>query len=66
MKLWLTALLLCLSSPLIAAECREQTYKDNRYVVCDIYLASEDLRLFLKDDADELHCYFSSLNSSLK
>jgi len=66
MKLWLTALLLCLSSPLIAAECREQTYKDNRYVVCDIDLASEDLRLFLKDDADEVHGYFSSLNSALK
>ena len=66
MKLWLTALLICISAPLAAAECGEQSYKDNRYVVCDVDLTQEDLRLFLRDDAGDVHGYFSSINSELK
>lgn len=66
MKHWLCALLICLAAPLAAAECREQSYKDNRFVVCDVDLAREDLRLFLKDDAGEVLGYFSSVNAQLK
>ncbi|WP_439143302.1 phosphodiester glycosidase family protein [Planktotalea sp.] len=66
MKHWLCALLICLAAPLAAAECREQTYQDNRFVVCDVDLTSEDLRLFLKDDAGEVLGYFSSVNAQLK
>lgn len=66
MKHWLCALLICLAAPLTAAECREQSYQDNRFVVCDVDLTSEDLRLFLKDDAGEVLGYFSSVNAQLK
>jgi uncharacterized protein YigE (DUF2233 family) len=66
MKRWLCAFLICFAAPLTAAECREQSYKDNRYVVCDVDLTTEDLRLFLKDDTGDVHGYFSSVNSELK
>ena len=66
MKRWLFAFLICFAAPLTAAECREQSYKDNHYVVCDVDLTTEDLRLFLKDDTGDVHGYFSSVNSELK
>ena len=66
MKVWLVAFLICLSAPMFAAECREQSYMDNRYVVCDVDMSNEDLRLFLKDEKGDVHGYFSSVNSGLK
>jgi len=66
MKRWLALGLMCLSAPLAAGDCREQTYKDNRYIVCDADLHTDDLRLFLKDDEGEVLGYFSSVNSKLK
>lgn len=66
MKQWLALGLICLAVPLAAAECSDQNYKNNRYVVCDVDLGQEDLRLFLKDDEGEVLGYFSSVNSKLK
>jgi len=61
----LTALLITLSSPLFSAECKDQLYKDNRYSVCEVDIATEELRLFLYDDAGEVHGLFSSINADL-
>lgn len=66
MKLWLAACLIFLAAPMAATECREQNHKDNRYIVCDVDLKTDDLRLFLNDENGEVHGYFSSLNSELK
>ncbi|MGH1576846.1 phosphodiester glycosidase family protein [Planktotalea sp.] len=65
MILRLAAILTFIAAPLLAAECRETKYNGNRYAICDVDLAKEDLRLFLKNEDGDFHGHFSALNSEL-
>lgn len=66
MKLWLSALLICLAGPMLSAECHKTEYLGNRYSLCEVNLKTEELRLFLKDTKGDVHGHFSSINSDLK
>ncbi|MGB7317349.1 MAG: phosphodiester glycosidase family protein [Planktotalea sp.] len=61
----LSALLICLSGALHAAECRETEHAGNRYALCQVDLATDELRLFLNDSKGEKLGEFSSVNSVL-
>jgi uncharacterized protein YigE (DUF2233 family) len=61
----LSALLICLTGPLLAADCSETKYKGNRYALCVVDLTKEELRLFLKNEDGGVHGHFSSVNSDL-
>ena len=49
MRRWLTAFLMLLAVPAAAGDCRDVTYKGQGYAVCEVDLATEELRLFLND-----------------
>ena len=42
------------AAPAVAVECEDVTYADTDYSVCTVDVASEDLRLFLRDDAGNI------------
>lgn len=49
-----------------AVTCEKLTHEDKRYTICEVDAATEDLRLFLKDENDELLGHFSSVNETLE
>ena len=62
--------LLCLllglaAGPLAAAECRNITFDDTRYTVCEIDAAREELRLFLRGDDGQILGQFGRVDSQL-
>ncbi len=61
----LSALLIFLAGPVVAVECRETEHAGNRYAICEVDLAREELRLFLDDSEGAKHGSFSSVNEAL-
>lgn len=59
------AALLATCTMVQAVECRDITYDDNRYTVCDVDAATEDLRLFLYRPDGSVLGQFSAVNASL-
>ena len=53
------------AAPAVAVECEDVTYADTDYSVCTVDVASEDLRLFLRDDAGDILGGFRNVNESL-
>ncbi|OWU86789.1 hypothetical protein ATO6_05360 [Oceanicola sp. 22II-s10i] len=49
-----------------AVECREENYRGNAYVVCEVDPAAEDLRLFLNDTSGTPFGHFETLNTALR
>ena len=49
-----------------AVECRDITYDDTGYSICEVDAASETLRLFLKDETGEVFGHFRTIDSALK
>jgi uncharacterized protein YigE (DUF2233 family) len=58
-------LLLWLSAPGFALECRQDTHLSNRYTVCTADLAQDELRLFLYNEEGALFGHFSPVNTAL-
>ncbi|WP_264211962.1 phosphodiester glycosidase family protein [Leisingera thetidis] len=48
-----------------AVECRDVAYEGNRYSVCEVDAAREQLRLFLKDGDGRVYGHFSTLDAAL-
>lgn len=58
---------LLLAQPALAASCREETYKETEYVICEVDLTRDMLRLFLYEpDGQQPYGYFSTLNAALE
>lgn len=53
------------AAPALALECRDLTHAGNRYTVCEVDAATEELRLFLNDDKGQLLGQFSAVNRTL-
>ena len=53
------------AAPAVAVECEDVTYADMDYSVCTVDVASEDLRLFLRDDEGNILGSFRNVNESL-
>ncbi|MFX0546043.1 phosphodiester glycosidase family protein [Roseovarius sp. S1116L3] len=51
---------------LLAADCRTDTFDGVRYVICEVVMRSEDLRLFLKDANGENLGSFSRVDTMLR
>ncbi|MDP5366185.1 MAG: phosphodiester glycosidase family protein [Paracoccaceae bacterium] len=62
----LTAGLLALvASPVVALECRETTYDDVVYALCEVDAATERLELFLNDPTGRPYGHFSAIDDAL-
>jgi uncharacterized protein YigE (DUF2233 family) len=62
----LTAGLLALvASPVVALECRETTYDDVVYALCEVDAATERLELFLNDPTGRPYGHFSAIDDTL-
>lgn len=55
----------CVAGTAHATECREETYRSNSYTICEVDVATEKLRLFLKDDDGEVLGHFWAIDSFL-
>ncbi|MQY41750.1 hypothetical protein GG681_03800 [Epibacterium sp. SM1969] len=53
-------------APAAAAECRDISYNDNRYTVCEVDATREQLKLFLADQNGAIHGHFSRLEAALE
>ncbi|TNJ41033.1 phosphodiester glycosidase family protein [Phaeobacter sp. B1627] len=49
-----------------AVECRNETYADNRYTLCEVDATTEDLRLFLRDETGAILGHFSTIARALE
>lgn len=49
-----------------AVECRNETYDGNRFSICEVDVASENLRLFLRDETGTVIGHFSTLEEQLE
>jgi uncharacterized protein YigE (DUF2233 family) len=63
---WLALVLAAAPVMLQAADCRIDTFDGDDYVICDVDMQSEDLRLFLKDDDGENLGSFSRVGAMLE
>ena len=54
-----------LAAPALAVECRNETWGGNRFAVCEVDAAQEDLRLFLRNDDGAPFGHFSTIDSTL-
>lgn len=63
----IAAVLIALFLPGLASAvtCENARYEGNRYTICTVRPAEENLRLFLRDDAGEILGQFSSIEASL-
>ncbi len=48
-----------------AVECSDAAYEGNRYSICEVDAAQEQLQLFLKDDEGQVFGHFSTLEEAL-
>ncbi|KIC36164.1 phosphodiester glycosidase family protein [Leisingera sp. ANG-M7] len=48
-----------------AVECSDVAYEGNRYSICEVDTAQEQLQLFLKDGENQVYGHFSSLEDAL-
>ena len=62
-RLW--AILVLLATPVLGAECREVTFQDTSYTVCQAQSGRDDLRLFYLDDQGQPYGQFFDLLSDL-
>jgi len=62
-RLW--ALLILFTTPVLGAECRDITYRDTSYTVCQAEQGRDDLRLFYLDDQGQPYGQFFDLLSDL-
>ncbi|MDF3415379.1 hypothetical protein HKX54_12990 [Sulfitobacter sp. M57] len=58
--------LMLLALPADAAQCRNETHRDNTYVICEVDLTTERLELFLADDNGDVYGHFGTLDATLK
>ncbi len=49
-----------------AVECRDITHDGNRYSICEVDAASEELRLFLKDETGSIYGHFGNIDAAMK
>lgn len=49
-----------------AVECRELGHEGNRYSLCTVDMARDDLRLFLKDESGSNYGHFGAIDAALK
>ncbi|WIY27025.1 phosphodiester glycosidase family protein [Parasedimentitalea psychrophila] len=62
----LLVLLAALSAaPLAALDCTDITYDGNRYTICEVDAAREQLRLFLRDDQGKVYGQFAAIDAAL-
>ena len=62
----LTASLMALfASPVAALDCRETTYEDVAYALCEVETATERLELFLNDPTGRPYGHFSAIDDAL-
>lgn len=54
-----------LAAPALAVECRDTEFDGNRYTICEVDAAREDLRLFLNDAQGNLLGQFGAVNEKL-
>jgi uncharacterized protein YigE (DUF2233 family) len=64
-RAWLAALLAWGPAQLSAAECRADTYQEIRYSICEVDMATEDLRLFLNSPEGQNLGSFSRVGAML-
>jgi uncharacterized protein YigE (DUF2233 family) len=57
--------IVCFAATAHATECREETYRDNSYTICEVDLAKEELRLFLKDPEGQILGHFWAVDDAL-
>ena len=51
--------------PAAAATCRTETYRDNRYTICEVDPTRERLELFLRDETGKAYGHFGTLEAAL-
>jgi len=62
----LLVLLAALSAaPVAAQDCSDIAYDGNRYTICEVDAAAEQLRLFLRNEQGKVYGQFSSINTAL-
>lgn len=64
-RFWACLVLLLVPGIAGAVECRELRHEGNGYAVCEVDARSADIRLFLKDDADQVIGNFRTLDAIL-
>lgn len=64
-RFWACLVLLLVPGIAGAIECREMRHEGNGYAVCEVDARSADIRLFLKDDADQVIGNFRALDAIL-
>ncbi|KAA0913318.1 hypothetical protein FLO80_13625 [Aquicoccus porphyridii] len=64
-RFWACLVLLLVPGIAGAVECREMRHEGNGYAVCEVDARSADIRLFLKDDADQVIGNFRALDAIL-
>ncbi|KIN75240.1 hypothetical protein Z945_69 [Sulfitobacter noctilucae] len=60
------AFLMLLPLPAAAAECREDTYNEKVYTICEVDMTRERLELFLADEDGSVFGYFGTLDAALQ
>ncbi len=65
MRLWACLALALIPGLAGAVECRDMHHEGNGYTICEADAQREDLRLFLKDDTDQVIGQFRALESML-
>lgn len=65
MRLALALILALLALPVAATECRQETYRDNAYTICEVDLAREQLELFLTGEDGTAFGHFANVDSAL-
>ena len=61
----LSFLLLFAATPAMAVDCAEISHRGQTFTTCTVNMATDDLRLFLKDDTGEVIGHFDTLESHL-
>lgn len=60
------ALLLLLASPIYALECKNDQFEDIPYSICSANIKQDDLRIFLKNDNNDVFGRFQTLDTYLQ
>lgn len=61
----LVLLLSLLAMPAEATECRQETYQDNSYTICEVDVTRERLELFLADEDGDVFGHFGNVDAAL-
>lgn len=63
--LWIGVLVWLTCGPVWATECENRNHLGKSYTVCTVDLTQEKLRLFLRDDNDNIYGSFNAINQAL-